>query len=78
MMFDGKIVAITGAAGGIGQALCRYFGAQGAAIGLIDQSETVDSVAEQLVSEGIKAVAVRVDISDAAAVKQGFAGQLTS
>jgi len=50
MMFDGKIVAITGAAGGIGQALCRYFGAQGAAIGLIDQSETVDSVAEQLVS----------------------------
>ena len=79
MMFDGKIVAITGAAGGIGQALCRYFGAQGATIGLIDQSETVDSVAEQLVSEGIKAAAVRVDISDAKAVKQGFAalaGQL--
>ena len=28
--FAGKIVAITGAAGGIGQALCRFFGAEGA------------------------------------------------
>ncbi len=25
MMFAGKVVAITGAAGGIGQSLCRYF-----------------------------------------------------
>ena len=29
MEFKGKVVAITGAAGGIGQALCRYFGARG-------------------------------------------------
>ena len=28
--FTGKVVAITGAAGGIGQALCRHFGGQGA------------------------------------------------
>ena len=28
MMFKGKIVAITGAAGGIGQSLCRYFAAR--------------------------------------------------
>ena len=30
MMFSGKVVAITGAAGGIGQALCRRFAAEGA------------------------------------------------
>ena len=72
MMFDGKVVFITGAAGGIGQSLCRYFGSQGAAIGLIDQSDAVDSVAKQLAGEGIDTAPVRVDISDAAAVKQGF------
>jgi len=73
MMFDGKVVFITGAAGGIGQSLCRYFGSQGAAIGLIDQSDAVDSVAEELAGEGIDTAPARVDISDAAAVKQGFA-----
>ena len=31
MMFSGKVVAVTGAAGGIGQALCRHFAAGGAA-----------------------------------------------
>ena len=31
MMFKGKVVAITGAAGGIGQSLCRYFGIEGRA-----------------------------------------------
>ena len=30
--FEGRTVAITGAAGGIGQWLCRFFGAQGAVI----------------------------------------------
>ena len=37
MTFTGKTVAITGADGGIGQALCRYFGAEGAKIAAIDR-----------------------------------------
>ena len=32
MMFKDKVVAITGAAGGIGQSLCRYFAGEGALI----------------------------------------------
>ena len=40
MSFKGKVVAITGAAGGIGQSLCRYFAAEGAAIAAIDKSDS--------------------------------------
>jgi NAD(P)-dependent dehydrogenase (short-subunit alcohol dehydrogenase family) len=37
MSFKGKVVAVTGAAGGIGQAVCRYFAEEGAAIAAIDK-----------------------------------------
>ena len=43
--FQGKVVAITGAAGGIGQELCRHFGGEGAEIVAIDRSETVKDFA---------------------------------
>ncbi|MGO8800803.1 MAG: SDR family oxidoreductase [Roseiarcus sp.] len=72
-IFAGKTVAITGAAGGIGQALCRHFGAEGAAIGAIDKSKSATEVAEGLRSDGIKAHAAVADISDAGAVAAAFA-----
>ena len=40
--FAGKTVAITGAAGGIGQWLCRFFGQEGATIAALDRSAKVD------------------------------------
>ena len=40
--FAGKTVAITGAAGGIGQWLCRFFGAEGATIAALDRSDKVN------------------------------------
>ena len=39
--FAGKTVAITGAAGGIGQWLCRFFGEEGATIAALDRSDKV-------------------------------------
>ena len=45
---QGKVVAITGAAGGIGQELCRYFGGEGAAIAALDRSPAVTSFAAEL------------------------------
>ena len=41
VQFQNKVVAITGAAGGIGQELCRHFGREGAAIAALDRNETV-------------------------------------
>ena len=46
MQFQNKVVAITGAAGGIGQELCSHFGDQGAAIFALDRSEAVGAFAD--------------------------------
>lgn len=62
--FAGKTVYITGAAGGIGQVLCRVFGEHGAAVGLIDQVDSVNGFAEELRREGIEAVAAVAQIGD--------------
>ncbi|CAN5325323.1 SDR family oxidoreductase [soil metagenome] len=65
MTFTGKVVAITGAAGGIGQALCRHFAGEGAAIAAIDKNDTVANI-------NADAFAI-ADIGDAEAVKSAFA-----
>jgi NAD(P)-dependent dehydrogenase (short-subunit alcohol dehydrogenase family) len=74
MTFSGKTVAITGADGGIGQALCRYFGAEGARLAVIDRRPSVKGFTDQLRSEGFSAESAVVDIGDADMVAQSFAG----
>jgi NAD(P)-dependent dehydrogenase (short-subunit alcohol dehydrogenase family) len=69
MEFKGKVVAITGAAGGIGRELCRYFGGEGAAIVALDRSVTLNDFAGQLRAEGLAVDASVVDIADAEAVR---------
>ena len=73
MEFENTVVAITGAAGGIGQELCTHFSAQGAAIGALDRSETVTALATRLRREGIRIESAVVDIVDADAVRSAFA-----
>lgn len=73
MSFKGKVIAVTGAAGGIGQAVCRYFASEGAAIAAIDKKATVASFADELKRDGAKAAHAVADIGDAAAVAKAFA-----
>lgn len=73
MSFKGKVVAVTGAAGGIGQAVCRYFASEGAAIAAIDKKDAVISFADELRRDGVKATQAVADIGDAAAVAKAFA-----
>ena len=68
--FAGKTVAITGAAGGIGQALCRYFGAEGAVIAALDRSDQVHTLGQTLGLEIRPAVA---HIGDPDSVRAAFA-----
>ena len=67
--FRDKVVAITGASGGIGQELCRYFGAQGAVIAAIDRMASVAEFADRLRLDGITVESMTVDIVDAPAVR---------
>jgi NAD(P)-dependent dehydrogenase (short-subunit alcohol dehydrogenase family) len=70
--FRGRVVAITGAAGGIGQELCRHFAAEGASIAALDRRQDVTDVADRLRAEKRQAVATVVDITDARAVEAAF------
>jgi NAD(P)-dependent dehydrogenase (short-subunit alcohol dehydrogenase family) len=71
--FKDKVVAITGASGGIGRELCRYFGGEGATIAAFDQNSAVTAFADELRQVGIKVEGAVVDIGDPKAVKDSFA-----
>ncbi len=64
MDFTDRVVLITGAAGGIGQAMARHFGERGAAIAALDKSEAVHDFAATLTGDGIRTAAAAADIGD--------------
>jgi NAD(P)-dependent dehydrogenase (short-subunit alcohol dehydrogenase family) len=70
MMFEGKVVAITGGAGGIGQSLCRYFTDEGALIAAIDKSPETEAFVQELANRGAQGYVA--DVGDAGAVSEAF------
>lgn len=70
MMFKDKIVAITGAAGGIGQSLCHFFAEEGASIAAIDKSPETEAFARDLTNRSARGYVV--DVGDAGAVSSAF------
>jgi NAD(P)-dependent dehydrogenase (short-subunit alcohol dehydrogenase family) len=72
VQFKGKVVAITGAAGGIGRELCLYFSGEGAAIAALDWSESVHDFAGGIRSDRIHVESAVADVGDAAAVERAF------
>ncbi len=66
----GKVVMITGAAGGIGQELVRCFSDAGAKIAALDKKDDVTALATGLAEKGIAARGEVADIADAARVAQ--------
>src|SRR5258706_16082686 len=67
---NGKVALITGAASGIGLATARLFGAEGAAVVLLDsQNEAVNSAARELAAVGAAVRAVAADVRDTEAVR---------
>lgn len=62
---DGTVVAITGAAGGVGVCLAESFSAVGASVALLDREQgAVDALAARLRREGVEALGVACDVSD--------------
>lgn len=72
MSFKGKVVAITGAAGGIGQSLCRYFGGEGAAIAALDKSRALDDFAKELAGAHTKTAHAICDVGNPQDVAKAF------
>lgn len=66
----GKAVLITGASTGIGAALAKAFGAQGASVGVHYNSskEAAEAVAKAIADKGGKAVLIRADASKSAEI----------
>ena len=70
----GRTVAITGAAGGIGEAIATAFAAAGARVALIDRDEAAcQRVADRLPGDSADRIVAACDVSDEAAVEAAAA-----
>ena len=66
----GKVVVITGASSGLGEATARALAAEGACVALgARREDRIQSLAYELTGKGGKAIAVTTDVTDRAQVK---------
>ncbi len=69
--FEGRTVLVTGAAGGLGAALCERFGAAGARVGGLDVSaEGLESLGQRLEGRGIELATEVCDLTDREATER--------
>src|SRR5690242_19560694 len=73
MTFKGKVVAVTGAAGGIGESLCRLFLEEGAKLAAIDRKANLEALAAELKAEPANFAHAVAELTDAAEVERAFA-----
>ena len=73
MRLDGQVAVITGAGSGIGRAIARRFGTEGARVGVADlDGEAAETVAAEIEAAGGTAIALGMDVTDEAAVNAGM------
>jgi NAD(P)-dependent dehydrogenase (short-subunit alcohol dehydrogenase family) len=73
MTFEDKVVVITGAAGGIGRSLCRYFIDEGAKVAAIDKKTSIESLGFDLKAAADMFASAVADISEPTQVDRAFA-----
>ncbi|MFT3917358.1 MAG: SDR family oxidoreductase [Anaeromyxobacteraceae bacterium] len=65
-----QVVVVTGASSGVGRAIARAFGAKGARVGLVARNAgALERAAEEIRASGGRALALPLDVADAAAVE---------
>ena len=75
--FRGKAILISGAAGGLGAALCRRFAKAGAHIAALDlDAPRLAALVAELQAQGAQALALPCDITDEAACRAAVAATL--
>ena len=60
--FAGKVLLVTGAAQGLGEAVATRAAREGGAVALVDRSEIVHEVSEKLTSEGAQTISLIADL----------------
>lgn len=74
MRMQDKIAVVTGAASGIGLEVARAYAREGAKVAIADLfADKAEAAAAELRAAGGQAMAVAMDVSNEAAVQQGFA-----
>lgn len=67
---ENKVVVITGASSGLGEATARHLAARGASVVLgARRSHRIDALVQELTAAGLKAKAVTTDVTDAGQVQ---------
>ena len=66
----GKTALITGASQGIGEGIARTFARHGANLILLDISDEIEKLADELAGRGHRCTAVHADVRDFASVKE--------
>ena len=69
MNLENRVALVTGAGQGIGLEIARVLGRKGMLVAMNARSEKVEQAAETLRSEGIRATAIRADVTRKAEVK---------
>ena len=73
MELNGKVALITGGAQGIGRIICEELAEQGAHVILGDVNlEGAEKTAGELKEKGVKASAIKIDVSNASNVQSVF------
>jgi NAD(P)-dependent dehydrogenase (short-subunit alcohol dehydrogenase family) len=71
-LYQGKVVVITGAAGGIGRALAKAYAEQGSTVIVTDKTDEVQLVAKQLQTEGYDVHSYICDLTVPAEIENMF------
>ncbi len=73
MKVEKRVIAITGGARGLGLAMARRLGRQGAVVALLDtDADAMDKAITALHKENVRASAFHVNVADEASVQQAF------